>query len=276
MALVYDQVVDDLLDAQQLLAINYASAGKLRPNKYTATALLSRVYLYQKQWIKCEAEANKIINSLAYFLESNLNNVFMGGSRESIWEMPRLQSPRGVPEAFQFLPVSGNIPKYVITSFLLAAFETNDQRKVNWLNSTTIGASTYYYPYKYKVRSNANSLENYVMFRLAEQYLIRAEARANQNRVSEAITDLNTIRNRGGLPNTTAVDSASLIPAIYRERRFELFCEWGHRWYDLKRTNTVNSIIGTIKSGWQPTDALYPIFTGEIEANPFLTQNPGY
>lgn len=85
------------------------------------------------------------------------------------------------------------------------------------------------------------------------------------------------IRNRAGLNNTTAVDVSSLLSAIEHERRVELFAEWGHRWFDLKRWNRASSVLNSVKSpNWQSTDVLYPIPFAQIQANTFLSQNEGY
>ena len=116
-----------------------------------------------------------------------------------------------------------------------------------------------------------------MVLRLAELYLIRAEARTQQNNFSDAESDLNAIRNRAGLPNTTANDRATLLTAIEQERRIELFAEWGHRWLDLKRTNRADTILNTFKApNWQVTDVLFPIPASQIDINGLLTQNPGY
>lgn len=61
------------------------------------------------------------------------------------------------------------------------------------------------------------------------------------------------------------------------ERQKELFCEMGHRWFDLKRTGKIDSVLSIEKGNhWQSTDALFPIPQTEIDRNPFLKQNPGY
>ena len=76
-----------------------------------------------------------------------------------------------------------------------------------------------------------------MVFRLAEQYLIRAESEAELGQDSAAVTDLNAIRQRAGLfAYSGSIAQDSLISAIIRERRVELFVEWGHRWLDLKRS----------------------------------------
>ena len=107
-------------------------------------------------------------------------------------------------------------------------------------------------------------------------YLIRAEARAEQGNTAGAAADLNIVRQRAGLPPTTATDPAVLLAAILHERQIEFFAEWGHRWLDLKRTGAVTSVLSAEKSHWDVTDALYPIPANELTENPKLVQNPGY
>jgi hypothetical protein len=277
---VYQKIIEDLLDARQLLTVNYPTSQRVRPNRYAAIALLSRVYLYQGNWAAAESAASEILNSNSYSLLSNLNNVFLAGSGEAIWQIPPAQALFETAEGNRMVPTSPTrIPRYPINNFLLTSFEPGDIRKLNWLKFNTIGGQLYYYAYKYKLGFDGNTtpLENYMIFRLAEQYLIRAEARVQQNNLSGAIADLNVIRNRAGLTNTTAVDQASIIIAVQHERQIELFCEWGHRWYDLNRTNKADAVLGFEKApNWQTTDALFPIPFSEILLNPALTQNSGY
>ena len=277
--IIYDQIMTDLIDAQNLLSPDYITQGRVRPNKSSATALLARVYLYQRQWNNAEILATQVISSASYTLEPNLNIVFLPNSKEILFQMIPLQPGFETAEGFKFIPASATvIPKSVITNFLLTSFESGDSRKLNWLKTNTVNGQVYYYPYKYKLGRDGNTipLEYYTVLRLAEQYLIRAEARAQQNNLIGALSDLNVIRARAGLPNISANDQASVLTLIQHERQTELFCEWGHRWFDLKRTGTINTILGAEKPGWQQTDALYPIPQAELLANPFLIQNAGY
>jgi hypothetical protein len=119
-----------------------------------------------------------------------------------------------------------------------------------------------------------------MILRLSEQYLIRAEARTRLNKISEAKADLNTIRTRAGLANTTANDENSLLTSILNERQVELFTEWGHRWLDLKRTNKVDVVMSVItpqKGGtWSSNWAWYPLPLYDIQQNSKLVQNSGY
>lgn len=276
---VYAQIIDDLKDAQHLLSEDYPTAGRYRPNRFTASALLSKVYLYQKNWVEAEKNATEIIDAGIYSLEPDLNNVFLAGSNETIWKLSSVIPGLETWEGYFFVPVSSNsIPPYIITDQLLNAFENGDERQQKWLNKNTANGNDYYYPYKYKLGYDGISIpvEDYVVFRLSEQYLIRAEARAHEGNLSGAMADLNFIRNRAGLQNTISTNQASVLSAIQRERQVEFFCEWSNRWFDLKRTGKATEVLSLIKPGWQANDTLYPIPQTELNNNPFLTQNPGY
>jgi len=147
---------------------------------------------------------------------------------------------------------------------------------MSWVDSITESGQTYYFPFKYKIQSGATLTEYSMVLRLAELYLIRAEARVYLNNLSGAEEDLNVIRNRAGLPVTDATDNTTLLNAIMQERRVELFTEWGHRWLDLKRTGQADSVLAPQKPQWQTTSVLYPIPQSEIQNDPNLIQNPGY
>lgn len=280
-SLVYEQIIEDLKYAESSLP-SVITNNNERPNKWAAKALLARVYLYQKKYPEAESEATSVINSGVFHLESNLNNVFLVNSKETVWQiMPVGTALMNSPEGNIYIPSSATArPTFSLTSFLLNAFETNDQRKTNWTKNVVVSGQTYYYPFKFKVRTNASVIEANILLRLAEQYLIRAEARTYQNKLTggnSAEFDLNLIRNRGGLTNTTAISQGDFLTAIEKERQTELFSEWGHRWFDLKRWDRANAILGINKSpNWNATDALWPIPLSEININVFLSQNPGY
>ena len=124
---------------------------------------------------------------------------------------------------------------------LLNSFEAGDARLTNWVDVrtvTTTGAITtsFYFPYKYKVNAFGAVVTEYEMvLRLGEQYLIRAEAEAELENLPDAENDLFKIRDRSGLLKITGT-KPTLLTAIQKERRVELFSEWGNRWLDLKRT----------------------------------------
>lgn len=271
------QIMADLNDALQLLNSDRAVITKNRVNRFAVSAMLARINLYQQQWAAAETAATTVINA-SYKIEPVLNNVFLTNNQEQIWQMTPVAPGVETTEGQIFIPAAATlVPSFVLTASLNNAFENGDQRKISWFKSVTIGANTYTYPFKYKlVRDNNTSpKESYSVLRLAEQYLIRAEARAQQGNLSGAAADLNIIRSRAGLTNTTAATQTDLLNAVQRERRVELACEWGHRWLDLKRTQTADVVLGS-KPNWKSTAALFPIPNAQILLNPFLTQNPGY
>lgn len=299
---VYRQIILDLKDAQLSLPAVYATGTgqRIRPNKWAATALLARAYLYTKDYPSAATESTKIIdNSSLYDLEADLNNVFLANSREAIWQLQQSTQFSGVknatPEGYAMLPFS-NIQtvsaNFCLTPNLLSAFETDDNRFTEWVGKTdnsfpSPSTGITYYPYKYKVGNSngvqdAPATEYYMVLRLAEQYLIRAEAAANgaPGGIAAAITDLNTIRNRAGLPDLSAsLTTEQTLAAIAKERQVELFAEWGHRWMDLKRTGKANDLLSAIplKQPWLGSyQLLYPIPQQDVLTDPFLIQNPGY
>ena len=109
------------------------------------------------------------------------------------------------------------------------------------------------------------------VFRLAEQYLIRAEARAKQGKFEGAIADLNAIRQRSHVAKYNGgTDQIDIIAAIDQERRIELAFE-PHRWFDLVRTNRAVEVLG-IDSHY----TLFPIPNTDVLVDEDLEQNNGY
>jgi hypothetical protein len=276
---VYAQIEADLEDAAQILSTAYLSSAaypgaRTRPNRLTAIALLARIWLYRGDWVSAEAAADTVIGSGMYQLEPGLDSVFSSSSPEAIWQFQPVDSSFETADAATFVPLRPSLrPGYALTSDWLSVIEPGDLRRVEWVDSVIVLGKTYYYPYKYKV--SVDTQYNMVI-RLAEVYLIRAEARAQQGNIGGAEADLNLVRARAGLAATGAVDVPSLLMAILHERQVELVAEWGHRWLDLKRMGIADGVLGSEKPGWVGTDTLYPIPTGQLTANPALVQNPGY
>jgi hypothetical protein len=180
-----------------------------------------------------------------------------------------------------FIPLTASAdPNHAMTASLAAAFERDalrpdyqDDRFDSWVKTSASGK---YYIAKYGTITAANT-EFFVVLRLAEQYLIRAEARAQQNNLTGSLADINVIRSRAGLHPATAQTQAELLLAVEHERQVELFGEFGHRWFDLKRTGRADAVLAPVKgSAWQSTDVLYPIPALQVTNNPALVQNPGY
>lgn len=282
---VYDKITADLQETKTLLANDYSFSNgeRVRVNKWVATALLARVYLYRRDWEHAEEQATIIINNTTLFgLTPDMNAVFLKNSIETIWQLIPGGGQKYVGEGGIFANGYG-LGEATLTEDFYNAFEPGDQRKDKWiLNGEYLGIP-WHNPYKYKEKSPGTGVEYHTVFRLAEQILIRAEARAHQPGkiigVNSALSDINMIRTRAGLPALSVAEVSNVaeaLAAIGQQRRFELFVEWGHRWFDLKRTEQANAVLSIVKLGWNETDVLYPIPYSELQLNPNMEQNDGY
>ncbi len=298
---VYQQITADLMDAQALLNENYVgkdgistTTERVRPNKWVATALLARVYLYQKKYAEAEAQATAVIQNTALYELVDLNDVFLKNNKEAIWQL----QPVGVAAEYTANTKEGQLLKLFptlepepvyLTENLVQSFDAKDQRKAEWINAVMFGGKAYHFAYKYKIgREKVPTQEYSTVFRLGEQYLIRSEALIQQGKTAAGIADLNRIRLRATdlsvpreqqlaqIPATLSQSDALLV--VEKERRWELFTEWGHRWCDLKRTGRIDEVLGGFKTNWQTTDQLFPLPGNEVANNPNLKghQNPGY
>lgn len=278
---IYDQIISDLTEAETLLTTSYVSTERIRPNKWAAVALLSRVYLYTEKWNEAINKATEVIDQKStYSLVSDLDRVFLKNSTESIWQ---LMPPAGVNTLEGTLSILTATPGQVsLNESIPTEFEALDNRKSKWIKEFNNSAGKFFFAYKYKVANTSGSTlpvsEYSMVIRLAELHLIRAEARARINLNELALDDINLIRKRAGLTvPLTGLTSIQVVAEVEKQRRLELFCEWGHRWLDLKRTGRAAAVLSTLKGAtWKDTDVLYPIPDVEISRNTNLTQNLGY
>lgn len=309
---VYQQIINDLLSAKELVRNDYrdknnkpaAPTERVRANKDVVTAFLSKVYLYMGEWQKAEAMASEVIAKTAsYSLNNNLASVFDNNSRENILQVFEVHwyaaTPFDLSNINPSFTTSASRPGYLSDS-VVNKFEAGDKRRTEWIGTRTSGANTWHYPKKYKNTSPllAGGQEYVAFMRLAEQYLIRAEARIQQNKISEGIQDLNQLRARARAAATTAVpdplpalsltlSKTEAMLALENEWTREMFME-GHRLFNLKRWKGINnpsisradelmpSVAAAKGATWQPYKKLFPIPFVELQLNPNLVQNPGY
>lgn len=309
-AQVYEQIITDLENAEENLSTDFlketllsSTTERVRPTKWAAAAFLARVYLYWGEWEKAEEKATTVISNNTLFSLPALNDVFLKNSMEAIWQLqPTAVNFNTVIAQILVVPQTGlnaTTNPFFLSDTLLNSFESGDLRAKygNWIDTTIYKLTstlndTVAYANKYKlnlqdttIKSASKMKEYFMMLRLGEQYLIRAEARAQQGNLTGAKEDLNAIRKRAFSPErpVTANDKTSLLAAVLHERQVELFTEWGHRWLDLKRTGTVDEVmkgITPIKANgalWQSYQKLYPLpLVSDLQRAPNLVQNEGY
>jgi hypothetical protein len=284
---IYQQIFEDLEFAESTLKEDYVTSERVRPNRATASAFKARVNLFVSKWDEAEVAASTVIDDPKYSLV-DLDQIFRANSGEAIWQLKSVSASLNTNEGYYMIlvadPTTNYLSYYALDTAFLKAFETDDARRNQWVGEFTdeLMATTWYYPFKYKQKTRNGALDEYSMvFRLAEQYLIRAEARAKQGKIADAISDIDAVRDRAGLPlvadSETEITVDSLLSLVAHERRIELFAEWGHRWLDLKRTGQSGDVLGNIKPAWNIDDRLLPVPQVERSRNPNLgDQNPGY
>ncbi|SHN36256.1 RagB/SusD family nutrient uptake outer membrane protein [Chitinophaga sp. CF418] len=283
-AAIYEQIITDLVQARDVLPADFSSVPGARTviTKWAASALLARVYLYTEQWALAEAEASKVIDGggalFAMNTSETLSDVFLRNSREAILQFGSYISPT-TGYTYEGMSFASTYTQYSLRPEFMSSFEDGDLRRTDWIRDTTYLGVVNHQPYKFKVITNANGagrMEAPTPLRLAEQYLIRAEAKLQQERAVEGRDDMNVVRVRAGLEASAATDAATIALQIEEENRHEFFCENGHRWFDLRRTGRINTVLGALKSTWQPRAAYFPLPQVAINANPNLRQNPDY
>ncbi|NUO00888.1 MAG: RagB/SusD family nutrient uptake outer membrane protein [Saprospiraceae bacterium] len=260
---VWALILEDLDFAVQNL-VNTNGTG--RANKRVANALKARVHLFRGEWTPAENAAGEVITTGGYSLipGSTYADIYLKkNTAEAIWEL-QFDVTNANSIAFFYYPTNlGGRNEIASTTGLRDAHEAGDVRQaVNY--TTTPAAKTQKY-------TRVPGDDNVLLIRLAEMYLIRAEAQARSGKLSEAVNDLNTIRTRAGLGMASPATAEEIVAAVEKERRLE-FAHEGHRWFDLRRYNKWSTVGIT-----QEYRALWPIPQREVETSAgIITQNPGY
>ena len=283
---IYEQIIADLEFAMSKLGDDYTEGDRSRPNRFSAMALLARTYLYTENWSMAAEMSNQVISlNTHYELLSDLNEVFLANSREALWQISPIGSASGAVhtnEGNLFIRAdnaTSSVPVSLTENFL-NSFDDKDLRYQNWVDVYTLNEREIYFPYKYKIQyAPSGSIVEYSMvLRLAEQYLINAEANAHLGNLKAAISGVNTIRERAGVaaitPSDLQMSEESILQVILQEKHKEFFTEWGHRYLDLKRIISLQINVPNLEQ--EQLSRLYPIPEQELISNPNLEQNEGY
>jgi hypothetical protein len=268
---VYAQIIADLTEAEKILP---ATRSLGRVSSFSATALLARVYLTQFQQTGdpslaslAIAEAAKVINDGGYSLAPAYADLFNGNTTESIFEVVfDIQNYNRLAQ--YFFPVS-LVGRYEVSpdTVFVQGFQASDTVRFD----ASIAFDEKNLPYGIKYKDVSGGTDRVYVLRLAEMYMIRAEALAyTSGNIDEIRNDINILRSRAGLPPTTAADYPELILAVETERRHEFAFE-SQRWSDLVRTKRATTVLGIDENY-----TLFPIPLSELQTNTQMTQNPGY
>jgi tetratricopeptide (TPR) repeat protein len=260
---VYDQAISDLTRAESILPED----NDFYANKYAASAILARLYLQQGDYKNALKEANVVITSGNFSLVPDYNKEFLLSSKPSHQENTtedifaiQVTQQQGINSLNEFYASSGNGGRgdIKITDDFLADFEADDVRG-QFYTITSVN----------RTKKFDNQYGNVHVVRLAEMYLIRAEANLRGGTATGAtpVSDVNTIRARAGLDPLVTVN----LSAILTERIHELAFEGGFFLHDAKRLKqSVNGLP------YNSPKLVFPIPQREILANSKLVQNEGY
>jgi hypothetical protein len=271
-AATYTQALSDLETAEPLLP---ETTDRYRATRKTVWALKSRYYLYQQNWVKAEEYASKLIADTKYrllkpFSSFSTNNA--RGTEESVFEIFYNGTTEQNTHRNQWQPqTNGGTRQWAPND----AFVKLANDPLIGGNRSVLVAKDNQNRWYGNLYYSATSADPSYIFRIAELYLIRAEARAQQNKLDDAKSDLNAVRDRAGLTATTATAQADILLAIENERRIEFALE-AHRWFDLVRTDRAVTVLG-IKAE-EKFRYLLPLPADQILVDKTLAkdQNPGY
>lgn len=257
---VYEFIVEDLLFAKS----NLPEQNGVFANTFTASALLSRVYLMQEEFELATNESDRIINSGNYTLQNNLEDIFnqSTNSSEDIFSIQSTQQDyENRVSHFYSGELEGGGGFIGITDEHLDKYESGDLRATLFYQDRQSGTRR---SSKWKVNDSNDG--NVTTIRLAEIYLTRAEGRYHTGDMEGSLRDLNIIRNRAGL---SALNELNL-DTILEERYLELIFE-GHQFRDTKRCR---KMFGDVP--FDDPRMIYPIPQREMDINRTLIQNEGY
>jgi hypothetical protein len=270
---VYDQAITDLIIAKDKLPKTKVIG---RANSYSAYALLAKVYLSkfhltndQSFASQAIAAADTVIIRGGYSLV-NYGNLFdpkITNSPESILEIIYdLQNFNRLAQYFFPVVLSGRYEVAPETE-LIQSYEPNDTVRL----AASVAYDEKNLPYGYKYTDVAGGTDHVYVFRLAEMYLIKAEALAySGGEITNIQNNINAIRQRAGIDSIKVETIPGLKLAIENECRHEFAFE-GHRWPDLVRTKRAVSVLGIDEKY-----TLFPIPLSEMQTNNLMNQNDGY
>lgn len=294
----FQKLKSDLVAAKPLLPVYSASSDIFRATNLAASALQARVALYLKEWNDAITFSTEYINGIPLASRADFSGIWTDANRSELaFKLSRTASTGGRIGSL-FRGTSANASNiggvtWTVSQKLWDSYDQiNDVRFSSYYKNEPLlaGGSRKYTRLikKYEGTTYGTPNENVAdakVFRTGEMYLIRAEARAENNDLVGAATDLNTLRTariNGYTPVILASKDAA-ITQIMEERFKELPYE-GHRFFDLKRRNLpvvriTADLPNPAAQAILPAGNfrfLLPIPSTEIQANPLMQQNPGY
>ncbi|MBS0010559.1 MAG: RagB/SusD family nutrient uptake outer membrane protein [Bacteroidales bacterium] len=280
----YTQALNDLTDARDLLP----PTNGVYANTYAASAVLARVYLQMSDYINAATQANRLIQSGFYALTSTPLQAFNNNeaTSEDIFALQNNVASNTSWLTVMYASLNGmGRGDYDVQQVFLDTFDPDDLRGLyqgpgEMDDSYTIANITKMYYYGVGTILNSGGINttkwgdyyaNIPLIRLAEMYLIRAEANFEatgpQIGPNTPTQDINVIRDRAQAPAIIGIVTQDQI----RQERYWELCWEGQRLHDLKRWQ-----LDIDTYAYDAGNLILPIPFREIEANDLLVQNTWY
>lgn len=296
MDVYFGKMSADVAEAKQLLPNNLTDIN--RATRLAATALQARIALYKKEWAAAETFSTEFISGLPLASMANFPGIWTDANTSEVaFRLVRTSSFGGrIGSLWRGTSASaaniGTVTWRPSDEIWGAYDQANDVRFASYFKDEPLLApargTRLIYKYAGTTYGTPNeNVANAKVYRTGEMYLIRAEARAEQNKITganSAESDINDLRAARitGYVNVVFASKAEAIDAILLERYKELAYE-GHRFWDLKRrglpverlaTDAPTTNAAVLSAG--NFRFLLPIPDPEMKANTLMVQNPGY
>ena len=286
---VYVQIEKDLTDAFSLMTNTSKNSSYV--TKYVARAMQARVALFKGDWNTAKTAALDVVNNGGYSLAASANYVNYWRSAspqsaklETIFEITSDAVANGGFDALAYFYDATGYGDAIAADTLYNLYSATDVRK-NLMTAGTKGGQQVKFVTKYPNSNNASEKDDTKIIRYSEVLLILAEAYARTNDETNARLYLNRVAQQRD-PSFAGYSSTGeqLIEDIIAERRKELAFE-GNRYLDLARLN--RDVVRFNLNGNYPSTAPLTLLTtsnkriwaipqSERDANPNISQNPGY
>jgi len=309
---VYEQIISDLRDAENLPESYTNNQDIGRATKWAAKSLLAKVYLTLKRYTDADGKLKEVLQSPtlggvnSFHLLPAYEDVFDADNPNNGEIIFAVQYARGfdpsqgnpfVENAFANEDIGTGILKrgtgtFLMTEDLYAQFDAGDRRQV-MIKQLQGSRRNYIFTLKYFDKGMASKVDagnDWIVLRYADVDLMYAEVQNELGNAAEAFKYLKAVRDRAGLAADASLanNPQTIRLAIEEERRMELFCE-GHRWFDLLRTDRLQEVMNTHFNSNLSNDEigsnnniadyelLFPIPRYQVNLNPEkIKQNPGY
>lgn len=237
------------------------SNAQFRVSKNTALALRARFELRLRNY----ADALKYAQQVPAY--SNFaSSVPAGVANDAIWQLNFTTTDKNNMAFYWYPSSSGGRNEFDPAVGFSGVHPSGDLRLPINVQTSPAGTTA-------KYTNVSSGVDFFSCVRYAEVVLTIAEAAAQTGDLATAATNLNIIRKRAGLANTTATTAAGLVSDILLQRRLEFAYE-GMYWFDLRRTNTVLTALPTYTQTFR---YLLPIPQRDVNlSNGLIAQNTGY